>query len=281
MEGISKKTVATSPLLRFLVGLEQQEFTIHSALLAHQSPALGILVNDRLKEAADGTVLWDDVDEHTFTSFWQYAYTGSYETPRLGSRVVTKAKTNGETKPGREPVDARPVEDSGRQSPEGVGSGAPPTSVLALRKKKARNSNRDALWTSFCSSWKVDLPAHVISTPHEHKGLDDNAETFIHHVNVYLLADRYGIPRLMDVSFSKLHKALIRYAAQEAKLHDIVALLRYCYGDPVPGRLRDLVVRYAACEIEQLWKSEDFRNFLEATGSFSRALMGSIVSRLD
>lgn len=35
----------------------------------------------RFKEAVDGSVVWDDIDEKTFTSFWQYVYTGNYDIP--------------------------------------------------------------------------------------------------------------------------------------------------------------------------------------------------------
>lgn len=71
-------SIASSVPFRFLVGPNQREFTIHSALLSHQSPVLDKLVNGGFAEAAEKCVKWDSVDEDTFVRFWQYAYTGKY-----------------------------------------------------------------------------------------------------------------------------------------------------------------------------------------------------------
>ncbi|CAG9939368.1 unnamed protein product [Clonostachys rosea f. rosea IK726] len=70
MEGISKRAVASSKLLRFLIGPENREFTIHAALVAHHSPVLGAMVNSNLKESIDYIAKWDDIDEGVVVSFW-------------------------------------------------------------------------------------------------------------------------------------------------------------------------------------------------------------------
>ncbi|KAI6438370.1 hypothetical protein MCOR17_011960, partial [Pyricularia oryzae] len=81
METISKKSVATSAPFRFIVGPERQNFTIHSYLISEQSPVLKALVEGGFKEATERSVEWDDVNEQTFVSFWQFVYSGDYETP--------------------------------------------------------------------------------------------------------------------------------------------------------------------------------------------------------
>ncbi|PNP61173.1 hypothetical protein FNYG_14090 [Fusarium nygamai] len=81
MERVSKKAVATSKPFRFLIGPLQTEYTIHSALVAHHSPALAAMVNGKFRESQEGSVKWDDVDEIVFNSFWQFVYTGDYDTP--------------------------------------------------------------------------------------------------------------------------------------------------------------------------------------------------------
>ncbi|EXL90100.1 hypothetical protein NOF04DRAFT_3417 [Fusarium oxysporum II5] len=81
MERVSKKAVATSKPFRFLIGPHQTEYTIHSALVAHQSPALAAMVNGKSQESRECSVKWDDVDEIVFNSFWQFVYTGDYDTP--------------------------------------------------------------------------------------------------------------------------------------------------------------------------------------------------------
>ncbi len=63
---------------KFVVGPDEREFTIHSALVAAQSPSLDALVNGHMKEASEQCVKWDETDEHTFVCFSQFAYTGDY-----------------------------------------------------------------------------------------------------------------------------------------------------------------------------------------------------------
>ncbi|EXL90481.1 hypothetical protein FOIG_16273 [Fusarium odoratissimum NRRL 54006] len=81
MELVSNKAVATSKPFRFLIGPHQTEYTIHSSLVAHQSPALAAMVNGKSQESREYSVKWDDVDEMVFNSFWQFVYTGDYDTP--------------------------------------------------------------------------------------------------------------------------------------------------------------------------------------------------------
>ena len=85
----------------------------------------------------------------------------------------------------------------------------------------------------------------------------------------------------MNVSFHKLHQALVGRNVSEKGPNDVVALLRFCYTDLVPERLRQLVIHYVSCSVEKLWKSEEFQELLEEFGSLSRALVESTLLRLD
>lgn len=55
--------------------------TIHTDLVAKQSPALQILVSGCMVEAQTGTVEWEDVDVPTFGRFAEFCYTGNYTPP--------------------------------------------------------------------------------------------------------------------------------------------------------------------------------------------------------
>lgn len=74
--------VAKSKPFRFLVGPHGREFTIHSALVAAQSPYLNTLVNGPFEEGNEGVVKWESVDEEAFLCFWQYSYVGDYHVPK-------------------------------------------------------------------------------------------------------------------------------------------------------------------------------------------------------
>ncbi|MFW8505878.1 hypothetical protein ACOIBK_28400, partial [Klebsiella pneumoniae] len=80
--------------------------TIHSDLVALQSPVLSALVNGGLSESISQSVKWDDIDEPSFLSFWEFTYTGDYDVSDatysssgsngLGSSVEDKEAPDGQ-----------------------------------------------------------------------------------------------------------------------------------------------------------------------------------------
>ncbi|KAK2925628.1 SKP1/BTB/POZ domain superfamily [Fusarium oxysporum f. sp. vasinfectum] len=92
----STRSVAISKVFTFIVSPEETEFTIHSALVAKQSPVLNVLVNGPFKEALEQRVKWPDLDEATFLSFWEFAYSGNYAKP------IQEDEEEEETDPGDE-----------------------------------------------------------------------------------------------------------------------------------------------------------------------------------
>ncbi|KND86468.1 hypothetical protein TOPH_08906 [Tolypocladium ophioglossoides CBS 100239] len=135
------------------------------------------------------------------------------------------------------------------------------------------------LWNDFQGSWRVDLSGHAKEKAQEEP--QAHADIFVHHAKVYVLGDRYRITALMEVSFDKLHRALVDYTVSESRLNDIVALLRYCYTELSPDRLKRFVVHYAACKVKKLWKSVEFQQLLEEHGSMSRALVELLLLKFD
>jgi hypothetical protein len=65
--------------------------TIHTALVAEQSPTLRNLVVGFMEEAQTGTAVWEDTDEGTFARFAQFVYTGDYTQPPCN--VVENSRT--------------------------------------------------------------------------------------------------------------------------------------------------------------------------------------------
>ncbi|CCT76235.1 uncharacterized protein FFUJ_14131 [Fusarium fujikuroi IMI 58289] len=122
MERIAKKAinkVATSKPFRLLVGPLQTEYTIHSALVAHQSPALAAMVNGKFQESQERCVKWDDVDEIVFNSFWQFVYTGDYDTPEpLPPAQRTSGMEDHKSDTSDKPAEAEAVTDPEEPEPE-------------------------------------------------------------------------------------------------------------------------------------------------------------------
>jgi hypothetical protein len=144
-----------------------------------------------------------------------------------------------------------------------------------------RPAKSEVLWNDFRTSWLLHPSDLVV---HEAQDIRDkvnsNGEVFTHHAQVYVLGDRYMITPLMNMAFQKLHQALLEFPLNN-HLEDIVALLHFCFDDSVPDQLRKLVVHYTACKVDILWKSEGFRELVVGSGEFSKALVESMLLRLD
>ncbi|KAL5903135.1 hypothetical protein ACKVV7_011442 [Pyricularia oryzae] len=276
MEGMSKKIAATSYQFRFLIGPDKREYTIHSYIVAQQSAALSTTVYGEFKEAKDGFVTWDDTDESTFLSFWHYVNTGNYDDPEPISKVEVDADD-----PSNDSIQATSAKEPELEpQPKQIDFewdwGHP------SQKNAKRQSKRDMLWNDFQKSWRKDMSRYTENTTcNSGTGSTAHADILIHHCRVYILADRYDIPRLMDLSFNKLHQNLVEYNLSKQKPKDIVELLQFCYAEVVPEKLRQLVVHYAACNAEILWKSKEFQDLLEDYSNLGTAFIGSLLLRLD
>jgi hypothetical protein len=99
---ITRETsVVTSPHFTFLAVPDKRIFTVHSALVAHDSNPLNVLVNGSMLEAKERCATLQETDEATFVRFSQYAYTGDYDAADpdtlLSSSTIesTQAPSNG------------------------------------------------------------------------------------------------------------------------------------------------------------------------------------------
>ncbi|KAF4963042.1 hypothetical protein FSARC_8915 [Fusarium sarcochroum] len=288
MNRVSKKTIATSKPFTFIVGPDQTEYTIHSKLVQHQSPALAALVNGGFKESSEFCVKWDDVDEMTFNSFWQFVYTDDYDTPvsiPASSEVGSEEKRDmpdddadaGKKTPEEDPSIPSLVEtlkqvlktlDEPSEKPEGG----------KMEKKSEKNTAREILlWHVFFASWSFTWDDLEVN-----HALLERSNSLVHHARVFILADRYGVKRLMGISLSKLHDELAtEVVLSEKDMERVVELIRFTFEKPVPEKLRELVIRYTVCVVEELWQHEEFQELVEDNGALSKALVGIMLLRLD
>jgi hypothetical protein len=248
--------ILSSKLYRFSIGPQKREYTIHSAVVEIQSPTLNTLVNNtNFKEGCDCHAELEDVDEETFISFVEYAYTRSYGEMHTvaPAPVATQAEIP-------EPPAAKP---------------------------KKNGLKRSKLWVSFTAAVADARPpdyddsrTSTVNILAEDKGID----LLLRHARLYLFADCYGISRLMGLSLYNLGTTLIIFGSQENRgdrMEDIVTLLRYCYDRPTPEQLRSLLLLRAVCDVEKLWKRDSFRELLAAHRELAVDLVGIMIRRLD
>ncbi|QBZ56798.1 hypothetical protein PoMZ_01714 [Pyricularia oryzae] len=106
----------------------------------------------------------------------------------------------------------------------------------------------------------MDLSGFTKNGTFDTKGGPD-ADIFIYHYQMYILANRYGIIRLMDVLLQKLHQILVKSKIPKNNFSDIVVLVRFCYGELVSEKLRQMVIHYISCNVEVCGRLRSFRNF--------------------
>jgi hypothetical protein len=271
-------SIVSSGVFRFIVGPKKKEFSLHSDLVAHQSRALDILINGDMNEARERCASWEDVDEQTFIRFSQFIYTGDYTGAEFRARIDRTAQANLKATVIEQPFSPRFISASPRLTPPPPGMVSP-----QLPSYYRQESGKKALWSRFQGLYP-DVNSYTYV--YKNKPMDDFSEVFLSHARVYIFADYHDIPTLRAVSLRKLRQKLEHFVLYEEGIEDITQLVQYCYEHTLSRQdsvdeLRSLVNIYAACKLEDLFKSEGFRKLVEETGEFAVGVITEALHRLN
>ena len=104
---------------------------------------------------------------------------------------------------------------------------------------------------------------------------EDFSLVFVKQVQLYVLADKYGIEDLRHLVLSKLHQTLRSFKPHDdAGVAGIFEFVRFVYSNTPPDYgnvcdpLRSLVVRYVASVLGQIGEHKAFKELLEEGGAF-------------
>ncbi|KAK4139770.1 uncharacterized protein C8A04DRAFT_32734 [Dichotomopilus funicola] len=279
-EARSWKEISTSPLYLFLIGPEKKEFNIHTAIITKLSPVLEVFVNDtRFKEANEGQADLKDVDEETFTSFVEYAYTGNYkpsfpssQSPETPQEVAREDDDWGLGSPRNNKLYRRRNQPQQQVSPIGQWGRACNCGYNHWATFDAIvESHHPPSYTPALSTGTAALTADV-------------PMILLHHAHLYVFADCYQIPRLAKMALFSLGRQLQetkQQPTQEVSAEGIVRLLKFCYEEPRTEELRSLVAKYAACSAERLWNDASFKALLKAHAELGADLVEEMVKRMN
>ncbi|MCJ1392038.1 hypothetical protein MMC18_004905 [Xylographa bjoerkii] len=268
--------------------------TIHSALVAEQSPALRSLVTGNMEEARTGHVTWDDVDEETFARFAQFVYTGDYSPAshillEPDIHVPPESEDNAIRIPEVEPPSEEPIQDVLYDTPvvedrwEGFGG------IKKSKKSEKKPHKSSAKRLSFHDR-KYPLPASS-TCPAERcmarantSALEDYTSVFLGHASLYTFAEKYDVEALRSVVLNKLHATLCVFTPYEARYGDILELLQFTY-KKTPTRaqldpLRELVTQYIAYEAKEVIHTERCMSLVEEGGELARDLFAMLLIRV-
>ncbi|KAF5718244.1 hypothetical protein FMUND_5340 [Fusarium mundagurra] len=243
----SIKSIAKSEIFTFVVGPDETEYTIHSALVAQQSPVLNVLVNGPFKEALERRVKWADLEESIFLSFWEFTYSGNYTNP------IQEDDGKEETNP----------------ADEELSHWGKCWAHYVRHNPSSRNApGHNGLWQDF-----VDKHA-PISRPSDvgHIG----ADTLLHHARVCIFADCYCMDELMDISLGKLFMALEATIPWGDSWDAVMELLILASEKYVPVKLRQIVAEYILSQVELFKNEQVFQDFMCDNSGPMRELLGPI-----
>lgn len=262
------------------------------------------MMTNGLEESVTRSVKWEHMDVPTFVSFWKYLYSGTYKDPEPDTESMQALATNSESvlKPLGEPmendpassplskVDKKKLKKKGRLARE-AGEGTKSTDREHVRHEFKRLGERKFHQTGDADGTDVSDHDEVI----ENKAASSQAQHLIHHARVFILADKYDMARLMTISHGRLYAILMdldvgtgsfmtsitNSVAYESNADHVVALLRFCFGEPVPDQLRELLVAFAATKVKELWERQSFKDLLDDSKELAMEMMRYMIMMIS
>jgi len=270
-------------MFKFLLGEQQQPMTIHTALVAEQSPALRALVSGFMEEAQTGTAIWKEVDEGTFARFAQFAYTGDYRLPSCVTIEDPWAVRDDDVGIG-EDVAPSPLAEPKRDSNSEFGFDISRKPSKQDKKRRPRVVERVGFHDLVYKIPRSSTFADTCSIRPNESSAEDYTPVFLGHAKLYVFAEEWDIKPLKALVLHKLHVTLCEHRPYEARYGDIVELIRYTY-EHTPCRrrmdpLRELVTHYVAHEQTQIAGSAPCLALVEDGGSFARDLVSMVLEKI-
>ncbi|ETS81043.1 hypothetical protein PFICI_06045 [Pestalotiopsis fici W106-1] len=275
-----------------MVGPNEKEFMIHSSLLASLSKPLDSLINGPLK-AHNGVTHLPETDEATFDRFCQFAYRGDYEVAELNFTIPVTCRDPEHKVCNSCKKNTKRSNKGSRQSygSDGYCNVCDCHRVICVCRKGALlNHGTDepkvqALWDAFIQESGISVPMLQSLEIGELAGRCWS-DVLLAHARVYVLADYNMIDALAELAKKKLHQALILFELKEDNVDDITSLVDYVCENTVdkaegPDRLRALLYRYCAFNIQQLSPNEKFRALLDQRGDLGSAIIQQLLERIS
>ncbi|KAK4076948.1 uncharacterized protein Triagg1_3915 [Trichoderma aggressivum f. europaeum] len=311
------ESILASKPFNFVVGPKKKQFTMHEAAITRLSKTLDKLLNGGMKESQEHCVCWEDIDEKTFLRFGEWAYTGDYkpEEPEIlldasqiaNSTQDTKIATPSKTEP---VADCLATFNSTKVKPPFSHCGQNATSTINATCSTCRNSfitlrcrdsycstyqfyqcqkcrgggmqKRKAMVEKFNNNSAYAPPATPFVPRKNTESCEDYSGVFLSHARLYVLADKYDINELRDLSAHKLWVTLKEFTLYPERMGDLVGLVRYSFQNTLENdKLRTLLKDFCACTVENLCEGQGFLDMICETPEFACELIKEMSTRLE
>lgn len=109
------------------------------------------------------------------------------------------------------------------------------------------------------------------------------SEIFLSHARLYVLADKYDIPRLSDLAMYKLWATLKDFKLYPRNFDDIAILILYAFRSfsesAEDNKMCDMLVLFSACIYKDFQNAQTFRHIVEEAPLFAYGLMKKVSER--
>ncbi|RYP55633.1 hypothetical protein DL769_010101 [Monosporascus sp. CRB-8-3] len=257
------QSILESKLVQFAIGPEKKEFLVHNYAVSSLSRPLDRLLNGQMKEAIEGRVVWDDMDEAAFVRFIQWAYSGSYTDPEPVIFTDSSFTATSTTKDGNVAENTTVITGTGN-------------SVTIALEEDAES----------LVSYKCEKCPDPRKKMQMNKKYDENyGPVLLSHARLYVIADKYDVPELGELALHKLWATLKIFTPYPSRLGDIVCLIAYAFhsfSESAEGdKMCDMLVHYSGCIYENLTAYDGFKTLVQDCPLFTHGLMKKIAERLS
>ena len=279
----------TSIPFKFIV--EGQIFYIHGAVVSLISKPLGRLIEGSMSEAINGSAHIEDVTAATFTRFSNYAYKCKYTAADVKkSNALIEAEIPSNTNTERVRLRPHPSfatsfveedEDAGeeRASKRARADSDGTFTRIESSDRPSRKLMQDQFKTLghyYTSFRKLQSRSSGTISQDANK---DYTELFLCHAQLCVFAEKYDVQGLKKLAILNLYTVLQNFSLYPQRIGDVVALLRYVYGNTPDlensvDELRQLMKFYVGFQMDHLLESDEFKDLLNEGGALLHDFCG-------
>ncbi|KAF4994709.1 hypothetical protein FDECE_13043 [Fusarium decemcellulare] len=135
----------------------------------------------------------------------------------------------------------------------------------------------------FCRFFSEDEGSSVdeMQARNRHQAKEPSHSALSNNAEVYILADKYGVLELCDMSLHRIHSHLQDYVVCEESMADLVHLVRLLYGGTTRGnRARRLISMYFGCFVELVIDTSELDAAVDDVADFGFDILKACTTRL-
>lgn len=252
--------------------------TIHANAIEGISVPLSTIVNDSyVNGSIGGVITLPDISIEAFQAFTEFAYTGDYSHVAPHPTTETKRKAD-EANMSEEDTPCKKQEATlGSQSDIASLKSLETTTQSELATSTNANpetrsstnlNGSNVLFKDFLKL-TTTLRGRFQALNYSHRTLKETPRLHI-LVDLYVFATKYSIEALRQKTLSSIHWRLCSYS-HRAPPELVVPAIEVMYSkvsQDESGQLRNLCMRYAACQAALLHRSEEFEALLRSNPDF-------------